>query len=187
MKKYIQLILTELLIILVMIQIFLYFSKENYIDELQNKSNSNSHILNFHELLNLPQRDSSVLIINVWESWCVPCIKEIPELNKIKQKYSDKKVLFVALTSSKKMDCEKSLSGKNQSFDYIQIYECKNIIDKIDSAFLSGVEKKMGVPQHIIVSKKGEIIELLEGSSSINLYKIKLYLDNYAEEKRSNY
>lgn len=38
--------------------------------------------------------------INVWASWCGPCIKEIPELEKVYQKLKDKDdIVFLSMTS----------------------------------------------------------------------------------------
>ena len=35
------------------------------------------------------------VVINYWADWCPPCIKEIPELNKLNAKYSDELNVFL--------------------------------------------------------------------------------------------
>lgn len=35
------------------------------------------------------------VVINYWAKWCKPCIKEIPELNKLNQRYSEVTVVGV--------------------------------------------------------------------------------------------
>ncbi|MGY3817287.1 TlpA family protein disulfide reductase [Gemella taiwanensis] len=38
--------------------------------------------------------------INMWASWCGPCMREIPELEKVYQKYKDNKdIVFLSMTS----------------------------------------------------------------------------------------
>jgi thiol-disulfide isomerase/thioredoxin len=37
-----------------------------------------------------------VVVINFWATWCVPCVKEIPELSKISASYG-KKVQFIGI------------------------------------------------------------------------------------------
>jgi thiol-disulfide isomerase/thioredoxin len=41
----------------------------------------------------------SLYVINFWATWCAPCVKEIPDFEKINAMYKDKKVkvLFVSL------------------------------------------------------------------------------------------
>ena len=41
----------------------------------------------------------TVYIVNFWATWCVPCVQELPEFNKLEIKYADKavKVLLVSL------------------------------------------------------------------------------------------
>jgi len=38
-----------------------------------------------------------VVVINFWATWCVPCVKEIPELSKISTEYSQRNVVFVGI------------------------------------------------------------------------------------------
>ena len=40
----------------------------------------------------LSAQDSSWLVINYWASWCEPCLKEIPELNRLAQSADDVQV-----------------------------------------------------------------------------------------------
>ncbi len=36
-------------------------------------------------------------VVNVWATWCAPCIKEMPVLNEVAAKYKDRDVAFVAV------------------------------------------------------------------------------------------
>ena len=51
---------------------------------------------NFQSLLH--KKNDSIYIINFWATWCKPCVKELPGIEKIQQEYSDKKVKVI-LTS----------------------------------------------------------------------------------------
>ena len=35
-------------------------------------------------------KDSKLIMVNFWEPWCGPCVKEMPELEKLYKKYKDK-------------------------------------------------------------------------------------------------
>ncbi len=55
---------------------------------------------NFDQLQpRLSTGSDSVYVVNFWATWCVPCVKELPEFEKINEVYSDKKVkvLLVSL------------------------------------------------------------------------------------------
>lgn len=38
------------------------------------------------------------IYIDLWASWCVPCIKEIPYLHELEKLYSDKNIVFVSIS-----------------------------------------------------------------------------------------
>ena len=41
--------------------------------------------------------DKKLYLLNFWATWCPPCIKEIPELIKLEQKYKKKLMWFLFL------------------------------------------------------------------------------------------
>ncbi|MEZ4704882.1 MAG: TlpA disulfide reductase family protein [Bdellovibrionota bacterium] len=42
-------------------------------------------------------RDRKIVVINFWETWCAPCIQELPDLEALNQKFSSKGVVFVGV------------------------------------------------------------------------------------------
>ena len=92
--------------------------------------------------------------IDVWATWCGPCLKEMPDLQKIEEKYKGKKVAFVSIsvdssadyTKWKKMIVQKKLGG-------IQLLADK----EIESDFI----KKFGIsaiPRFILIDPNGLIL-----------------------------
>lgn len=47
----------------------------------------------------LHQQNDTVYVINFWATWCVPCVKELPDFEKLHAKYNGKKfrMLLVSL------------------------------------------------------------------------------------------
>jgi thiol-disulfide isomerase/thioredoxin len=43
-------------------------------------------------------RKASVRVLNVWATWCAPCVAEMPELQRIHESYRGRGVSFVALS-----------------------------------------------------------------------------------------
>jgi thiol-disulfide isomerase/thioredoxin len=63
--------------------------------------------VNFDQLEpRLSTASDSVYLVNFWATWCVPCVKELPEFEKINETYSVKKVkvLLVSLDNPRHMD-----------------------------------------------------------------------------------
>ncbi len=54
----------------------------------------------------LSTNSDSVFVVNFWATWCVPCVKELPEFEKLNKVYADMKVkvLLVSLDNPRHMD-----------------------------------------------------------------------------------
>jgi len=103
----------------------------------------------FKSLLN--KNNGKLIYFDVWATWCVPCIKEMPFTRKFAKKYSDKiDVLFLS------MDTDSSLWQK---------YILNNSLSKnsflVENDFGSAFAKNfkiISIPHYILVGKSGKII-----------------------------
>ncbi|MFW6222090.1 MAG: TlpA disulfide reductase family protein [Bacteroidota bacterium] len=62
--------------------------------------NTNIPVVEFNQLEPfLHKQNDTTYLINFWASWCVPCLEEMPALEKIKEKYQSQKfkILLVSL------------------------------------------------------------------------------------------
>ena len=55
--------------------------------------------MSIDDVIHYTSSKDTVYIINFWATWCAPCVAELPEFNKLKQKYAGApvKVLLVSL------------------------------------------------------------------------------------------
>ncbi|MCR5218986.1 TlpA disulfide reductase family protein [Treponema sp.] len=101
--------------------------------------------------------DKKVTMINVWGTFCGPCIREMPYLAKISKEYKDKSFQIIGipidiigrggkLSSKEKKDADRILSATKA--DYV------NLIPTMDmfSSFLNGIQ---AVPATIFVDNQG--------------------------------
>lgn len=116
------------------------------------------HFLNKDSLTFDPKTNHDLYVINFWFTTCAPCKAEIPDLNKLYDKYKDKGIKFIAVTFDDKKETEKFL--KKMEFNYpIAILGIETI-------------KKFNInsfPTSLIVDKNGMIIFEKTGLSQ-NIY-----------------
>ncbi|MCD8443293.1 TlpA family protein disulfide reductase [Tenacibaculum finnmarkense] len=92
--------------------------------------------------------------LDIWATWCNPCKKEIPALQKIEKQYHDKNIEFVSISIDnqkkhdawKKMIIDKQLTG-------IQLFADNGW----ESKFIAGYVIN-SIPRFILIDPKGNII-----------------------------
>lgn len=52
--------------------------------------------------LSLESLRGRVVVLDFWATWCVPCVKALPEVQKISEKYADKQVTVVGINQDNK-------------------------------------------------------------------------------------
>lgn len=95
--------------------------------------------------------NGKIVVLNFWYTSCPPCLKEIPELNKLVSEFKEKDVVFLALA----IDDEKSLQSflKENPFDYQIIPSALGLMVKFFEPDASGnLEAKF--PTHIVVDRE---------------------------------
>ena len=92
--------------------------------------------------------------IDVWATWCGPCINEIPALKKIVQKYGEKNIEFVSISIDKidKIDSWKKMI-KEQELNWMQLFADNNF----ESQFIKDYNIS-GIPRFILIDPVGNII-----------------------------
>ncbi len=94
----------------------------------------------------------NVVYIDVWATWCVPCINEIPALQALEKEFHDKNVKFVSISidqdKQKWIDYQKAnkLAG-------VQLYANLSVDNNFAAAY--GIQT---IPRFILIDKNGNII-----------------------------
>jgi len=89
----------------------------------QVKQKNEIQVVNFGQLEPyLHKTNDTVYLVNFWATWCAPCIKELPAIKEVEEKYKNQKfkVLLVSL------DFQKELKSKLDPF-----VKSKNITSKV--------------------------------------------------------
>jgi len=115
-----------------------------------------------------------IVLLNLWASWCPPCIKEMPALSEISEELKDKDFQMIGLNVFERT------SGKAESFinanpvSYTIVEGNEEVVDAFSEAIGSSIE---AIPTTFIINKDGKIEETIIGGrdketflKSINKY-----------------
>lgn len=89
-----------------------------------------------------------VLVINVWGTWCGPCVGEIPRLNGLVDKYNANKIEFIAITNESAEKVSHFLV--NHPFRYRQIVKGQSFVNLVQNKIL------IMYPINLIFDSKGK-------------------------------
>ncbi len=106
-----------------------------------------------------------IVVLNIWASWCGPCLKEIPELNELVDLYAtDTNVVFIAMTDDKPETVKAFL--ETHPFKYQHISETKSFLKQFSKTLI------FSYPQSFVIDKQGNII--FESAGTSNTLKTEL-------------
>lgn len=121
--------------------------KKKAFSELDNTILSSLELKDTHgKTYTLDSLKNKVIVLNFWFVKCKPCVAEIPDLNKIREKYKDKEVAFFAVTFDSK-EILNDFTQKKQ-FDFIQIPSAFKTIQQF---------KIQAYPTTVIIDKEQKI------------------------------
>ncbi len=103
-------------------------------------------------LVTLESLRGKLVYIDIWGTWCIPCIKEIPVLKALEKEFRGKDIYFVSISikdtkeNFKNFVLEKELEG-------IQLFAPNS-----DISFFNDYQLKT-VPRFILIDKEGKILD----------------------------
>ncbi len=105
--------------------------------------------------VSLRDYQGKVVILNFWATWCAPCLREMPELESLYQKYKDDDLQIIGIAVvSKKEDIPKQV--ETTGVTYPVLIGNKKII--ADYGYFSSI------PHTFLIDKEGFISEVFAGS-----------------------
>jgi peroxiredoxin len=105
--------------------------------------------------------EGKATVICVWATWCSDCIREIPELNSLVDKYKDNpNVTFIAFSDEDEHKVQTSL--KRFPFNFTHLVNTKAYSDKLKSSLTKHF------PQVLVINEDLEIVfEVTENKAPI--------------------
>ncbi len=108
------------------------------------------------------------VLVNVWATWCAPCIEEFPQIVKLQRKYPDRlQVVFVSGDFSDARDRALEFLRK-QEVDWTTYFK-----DDQDQAFIEALSPDWSgaLPFTKVVSMKGEVVASWEDKAEFSTFE----------------
>lgn len=120
------------------------------------------------------ERNGKILLVNVWATWCVPCVQEFPDLVRLANEYQGSEVEIVGISA----DFPDEIDRKIVPFLKRQKAGFKNYVRDFssDEAFINQVNPDWSgaLPATIIYGRDGEQKTFLLGMSDYATFREKI-------------
>ena len=109
--------------------------------------------------VDLTNKKGNIMIINFWASWCLPCKREMPSLEKLAQKYPEIKVYAINMEKPNKL----------RAGDFFKSLGITSLDIYFDPDFkLVKTFKMRGLPTSILIDKNGKEFGRIVGEIEFN-------------------
>jgi thiol-disulfide isomerase/thioredoxin len=125
--------------------------------------------------LDLKDYRGRVVVLNVWATWCVPCMVELPSLGKLAAHYSGEKDVVVICLSQE---------PKSTVFRDTEAISSGAPLYSSDGQQLPSVYKTDGIPATFVIDKNGMIVFGHVGSANWDHPSVIKFIDSVRQ--RSN-
>lgn len=98
---------------------------------------------------------NKVVLVNLWFIGCAPCIKELPMLIELTEKYKHTDFVLLSFSTDNKTNLEPFIEKKK--INYLVVDDAKELIE-------NGLMMQFGYPTNIVINKTGAIIEFKVGA-----------------------
>ncbi|MGB1205580.1 MAG: thioredoxin-like domain-containing protein [Chitinophagales bacterium] len=106
--------------------------------------------MTFHKLMQ--KYKGKVVYIDFWASWCKPCLMEMPSMQRVKQTFRNKDVVFLHLSSdSKKSKWKRAIRKHNVTGEHYLMN--RNFHEDASRTLIL-----TSLPRHVLIDKAGNIV-----------------------------
>lgn len=121
----------------------------------------------------LEEQKGKVILFNLWGIWCGPCIKEMPHLVEMQEKFRDKNFEIIGLNvgddegNTESEEAIKEFAGK-QKLNYQLGYANRKLSEEF-----ARLTQLAGVPVSVLINREGKVTGIFTGGSPQVIIKMK--------------
>ena len=111
---------------------------------------------------NITDYKGKLVLLNYWATWCAPCIKEMPELNLLQNKYRDQGLIVIALSDE---DRERLIKfSERKPFSVAAAY----------SKEFHWADIQSERPMSFLINREGLIVDYFTGGYDFDFFESKI-------------
>lgn len=124
--------------------------------------------------LDVRHLQGKTIFINMWATWCAPCVAEMPSINDLYNKIENKEdIVFLMISYDKDMRTARAWV-KRKGFDF-PVYQ---LASPLPDMYETGV-----VPSTFVISPEGKIVLSKTGMANYDTKRFRNFLNRMAEKK----
>lgn len=133
----------------------------------------------------LEHHRGQVVVVNLWATWCIPCVQELPELNELQKRYADRglQVLAVSVDSIEDLDSLVRPFFAKRAPDLVSYIHTEKdtfaFVEPLDAEWLGAL------PTSFFIDRQGKIQKSAEGRLKYQTFE-KIVLELLAEDGAAN-
>ncbi|MFW6691480.1 TlpA family protein disulfide reductase [Streptomyces sp. MAR4 CNX-425] len=119
-----------------------------------------------------------VVVLNVWGSWCAPCISEAPHLRKVAEDTADRGVQFIGINTRDLEPANARAFDREHNIKYPSLYDP---MGKLILEFPKNTLAPQAIPSTLILDREGKIA--VRALKPLGEEELRKALDPVIEEK----
>lgn len=118
------------------------------------------------ELVEMEELKGKVIFLNLWATWCPPCVAEMPGIDALSAKLPEEEVVFLMLSLDRDFGKAKAFrERKDFRFDVHQL-----------ESELPGMYYSRSIPTTYVISAEGELVYTHKGMADYDTQQFKEFL-----------
>lgn len=106
--------------------------------------------LNGH-VYNNENTKGKIVVLKAWSTSCIPCVEEFPELNRLVEKYKNRRdIVFVSIADDPKTKLKSFM--KRHPFSYAVV--------PTSAKYIEDILRPTGYPAHWVINKQGIVVSM---------------------------
>ena len=126
--------------------------------------------------VNLSRYKGKTVLLNLWATWCPPCLRELPALDRLQSRLGGDDFAVVTISLDK--------GGAKQAIPFFARLKIENLPLLVDpTTSLANFFPVDVLPSNFIISSDGKVTHLLRGFVDWDLPQTDLYFENIMRSK----